>query len=82
MGSSSSTEVADSIETDSKETKNSNFGLLNISNESLGGGINVIEIVTFILVLMAAIIFYRNPKFHFIYKHELFQIVVTIYENQ
>ena len=57
MGSSSSSEVADTIETDNKETKN--FGLLNISND-LGGGFNALEIITFILVLMAAIIFLKN----------------------
>ena len=57
MGSSSSSEVADTIETDNKETKN--FGLLNISND-LGGGFNALEIITFILVLMAAIIFLKT----------------------
>ena len=51
MGSSSSSETADSIETDKTE----NFGLLNISND-IGGGFNALEIITFILVVMAAVI--------------------------
>ena len=59
MGSKTSTQVADSIDTDSKMTENSNFGLMNISNESLGGGINVIEIITFILVCLAAFYFLK-----------------------
>ena len=50
MGSSSSSETADTIETDKTE----NFGLLNISND-LGGGFNALEIITFILVVMLAI---------------------------
>ena len=54
MGSSSSSETADTIETDKTE----NFGLLNISND-LGGGFNALEIITFILVVMAAIIFLK-----------------------
>ena len=59
MGGTSST-VADSIDTDVKETKNQNYGLLNISNESLGGGINIIKIITFVLELMAAFIFLKT----------------------
>ena len=54
MGSSSSSETADSIETDKTE----NFGLLNISND-IGGEFNALEIITFILVVMAAIIFLK-----------------------
>ena len=54
MGSSSSSETADTIENDKTE----NFGLLNISND-LGGGFNALEIITFILVVMAAIIFLK-----------------------
>ena len=54
MGSSSSSETADSIETDKTE----NFGLLNISN-GIGGGYNALEIITFVLVVMAAIIFLK-----------------------
>ena len=42
MGGTTSTQ-AGSIDTDLKVTENSNFGLLNISNESLTGGINVLE---------------------------------------
>ena len=59
-GTSSTSTVADSVETDSKETKNQNYGLLNISNESLGSNINVIEIVTFLLILAAAGIFLKT----------------------
>ena len=59
MGGTSST-VADSIDTDVKETKNQNYGLLNISNESLNGGINIVEIITFVLVLMGAFIFLKT----------------------
>ena len=54
MGSSSSSETADEIETDKTE----NFGLLNISNAS-HGGFNALEIITFVLVAMAAVIFLK-----------------------
>ena len=59
-GTTSTSTVADSVETDSKETKNQNYGLLNISNESLVSDINVIEIVTFLLILAAAGIFLKT----------------------
>ena len=59
MGGKSSTQVADKIDTDTTTTKNSNFGLLNISSESLGGGFNVLEILTFILVTLAALYFLK-----------------------
>ena len=54
MGSSSSSETADSIKTDKTES----FGLLNISN-GIGGGYNALEIITFVLVVMAAIVFLK-----------------------
>ena len=54
MGSSSSSETADSIESDKTE----NFGLLNISN-GISGGYNALEIITFVLVVMAAIVFLK-----------------------
>ena len=54
MGSSSSSEKADTIENDKTE----NFGLLNISND-LDGGFNALEIITFVLVAMAAVIFLK-----------------------
>ena len=54
MGSSSSSEKADSIETDQTE----NFGLLNISS-GISGGYNALEIVTFVLVALAAIVFLK-----------------------
>ena len=57
MGAKSSTQVAsDNINTDMKTTENSNFGLLNISSDSLNGGnVNVLEILTFILISMGAL---------------------------
>ena len=59
-GTTSSTTVADSVENDSKEMKSQNYGLLNISNESLGSNVNVIEIVTFLFILAAAAIFLKS----------------------
>ena len=59
MGGTSST-AADTIDTDVTETKNQNYGLLNISNESLNGGINIVEIITFVLVLMGAFVFLKT----------------------
>ena len=56
-GTSSSTTVADSVENDSKEMNSQNYGLINLSNESLGSTINVLEIVTFLLIMVAAIFF-------------------------
>ena len=53
MGAKSYTQVADKIDTDTKTTKNSNFG------ESLGGGVNGLEILTFILVTLAALYFLK-----------------------
>ena len=58
MGGTTSTQ-AGSIDNDSKVTENSNFGLLNISNESLTGGINVLEIITFIIVCLATFYFLK-----------------------
>ena len=54
MGSSSSSEKADSIESDQTE----NYGLLNISS-GISGGYNALEIVTFVLVALAAIVFLK-----------------------
>ena len=59
MGGTSST-AADTIDTDVTETMNQNYGLLNISNESLNGGINIVEIITFVLVLMGAFVFLKT----------------------
>ena len=53
MGSSSSSETAEKIEADKTE----NFGLLNISNAS--HGFNALEVVTFVLVAIAAVIFLK-----------------------
>ena len=60
MGGTSST-AADSIDTKVTETKNQNYGLLNILNESLAnGGINIVEIITFLLVFMGAVAFIKS----------------------
>ena len=59
MGGTSST-AADTIDTDVTETKNQNYGLLNISNESLNGGINIVEIITFLIVLLGAVAFLKH----------------------
>ena len=53
MGSSSSSETAGKIEDDKTE----NFGLLNISNAS--HGFNALEVVTFVLVATAAVVFLK-----------------------
>ena len=58
MGGTTSTQ-AGSIDNDSKVTENQNFGLLNFSNESLTGGINVLEIITFIVVCLATFYFLK-----------------------
>ena len=61
MGGTSSTQQAGEIDNDSKVTENQNYGLLNFSNESQGltGGINLLEIVTFIIVCLATLYFLR-----------------------
>ena len=60
MGGTSST-AADSIDTKVTETKNENYGLFNVSNESLSsGGINILEIITFLLVFMGAVAFVKS----------------------
>ena len=58
MGGTSST-IADSIDSHAKSTKNENFGLLNISSEHLGG-VNYLEIVTFVIVVLAALYFLKT----------------------
>ena len=58
MGGTSST-IADSIDSHAKSTKNENFGLLNISSEHLGG-VNYLEIVTFLIVVAAALYFLKT----------------------
>ena len=60
MGGTSST-AADSIDTKVTETKNQNYGLFNVSNESLSSdGINILEIITFLLVFMGAVAFIKS----------------------
>ena len=58
-GTSSSTTVADSVENESKEVSSQNFGLLNVSSESIGTNINALEVVTFLIMLAAAAIFIK-----------------------
>ena len=60
MGGTTSTQ-AGKIDNDSKVTENQNFGLLNFSNESqsLTGGINLLEIITFIIVCLATLYFLK-----------------------
>ena len=55
MGSSSSSEKADSIESDQTD----NYGLLNISSGISSSGYNALEIVTFVLVVLAAVVFLK-----------------------
>ena len=55
MGSSSSSEKADNIESDQTD----NYGLLNISSGISSSGYNALEIVTFVLVLLAAAVFLK-----------------------
>ena len=55
MGSSSSSEKADSIESDQTD----NYGLLNISSGISSSGYNALEIVTFVLVVLAAAVFLK-----------------------
>ena len=54
MGSSSSSEKADNIESDQTD----NYGLLNISS-GISSGYNALEIVTFVLVVLAAVVFLK-----------------------
>ena len=61
MGGTQST-AADSIDTQVTETKNANYGLFNVSGESLssGGGINFLEITTFLVVFLGALIYVKS----------------------
>ena len=61
MGGTQST-AADSIDTRVTETKNANYGLFNVSGESLssGSGINFLEITTFLVVFLGALIYVKS----------------------
>ena len=60
MGGTSST-AADSIDTKVTETKNQNYGLFNVSSESLSsGGINILEITTFLVVFLGALVYVKS----------------------
>ena len=60
MGGTQST-AADSIDTRVTETKNENYGLFNVSGESLssGAGINFLEITTFLVVFLGAVVYIK-----------------------
>ena len=61
MGGTQST-AADSIDTQVTETKNANYGFFNVSGESLssGSGINFLEITTFLVVFLGALIYVKS----------------------
>ena len=59
MGGTSSSTVADSVENQSKEVSAQNFGLLNVSSESMGTDVNALEVVTFVIMLAGAAIFIK-----------------------
>ena len=61
MGGTQST-AADSIDTQVTETKNANYSLFNVSGESLssGSGINFLEITTFLVVFLGALIYVKS----------------------
>ena len=60
MGGTSST-AADSIDTKVTETKNQNYGLFNVLGESLSsGGINLLEITTFLVVFLGALVYVKS----------------------
>ena len=60
MGGTQST-AADTIDTQVTETKNANYGLFNVSGESLssGAGINFLEITTFVVVFLGAMVYVK-----------------------
>ena len=60
MGGTTSTE-AGSIDTKVTETRNDNYGLFNVSGESMsnGSGINFLEITTFVVVFLGAVVYIK-----------------------
>ena len=57
-GTQSTSTAADEINTKLTENKNANYGVFNVSGESLssGAGINFLEITTFAVVFLGAMI--------------------------
>ena len=62
MGSKQSSTAADEINTKVNENTNENIGIFNISGESLanGNGINLLEVVTFLVVFFGAVVYIRQ----------------------
>ena len=60
-GTQSTSTAADSIDTKLTENKNANYGVFNVSGESLsnGAGINFLEITTFVVVFLGAMIYIK-----------------------
>ena len=61
MGSKQSSTVADEVNTETKQNNNENIGIFNISGESLtdGNGINLLEILTFLVVFGGAFVYIK-----------------------
>ena len=61
MGSKQSSTVADEVNTETKQNNNENIGIFNISGESLadGNGINLLEILTFLVVFGGAFVYVK-----------------------
>ena len=62
MGSKQSSTAADEINTKTNENTNENIGIFNISGESLtsGNGINLLEVLTFVVVFGGAFLYIRK----------------------
>ena len=60
-GTQSTSTAADSIDTKLTENKNANYGLFNVSGESLsnGAGINFLEVTTFVVVFLGAMVYIK-----------------------
>ena len=63
MGSKQSSTAADEINTKTNENNNENIGIFNISGESLtsGNGINLLEVLTFLVVFGGAFVYIKLP---------------------
>ena len=60
-GTQSTSTAADSIDTKLTENKNANYGIFNVSGESLsnGAGINFLEVTTFVVVFLGAMVYIK-----------------------
>ena len=60
-GTQSTSTAADSIDTKLTENKNANYGLFDVSGESLsnGAGINFLEVTTFVVVFLGAMVYIK-----------------------